>query len=87
MARRSGSVVALRPQATTLDAAARRFLADADLASTTKRVYRLTLDALTAEHVPANRLPISTSTLAIAPGGHPNSSTDGHVNSPTRATA
>jgi integrase/recombinase XerC/integrase/recombinase XerD len=49
MARSSGKVVALRPEAITIEAAARRFLSDRDLAPSTRRVYGGTLDALAAE--------------------------------------
>lgn len=45
MGRRAEAVVALRPEA-TIDTAARRFLAERDLAPTTRRVYGLTLAAL-----------------------------------------
>lgn len=49
MARSSGKVVALRPDTITVEAAARRFLSERDLAPSTRRVYGGTLDALAAE--------------------------------------
>lgn len=44
--KRSGTVVALRPDLVTVEAAARRFLTEKDLSPATRRVYGLTLDAL-----------------------------------------
>jgi integrase/recombinase XerC/integrase/recombinase XerD len=49
MARSSGKVVALRPDTITIEVAARRFLAERDLATSTRRVYGATLDALAAD--------------------------------------
>lgn len=49
MARSSGKVVALRPDTITVEAAARRFLSERDLAPSTRRVYGATLDALATE--------------------------------------
>ena len=49
MARPRSNVVALRPKTTTVEAAARRFLSERDLAPTTKRVYGLTLNSLAQE--------------------------------------
>jgi integrase/recombinase XerC/integrase/recombinase XerD len=49
MARSSGKVVPLRPDTLTVEAAARRFLSERDLAASTRRVYGATLDALAAE--------------------------------------
>lgn len=49
MARSSGKVVALRPDTITIEAAARRFLSERDLAPSTRRVYGATLDAFAAE--------------------------------------
>ena len=46
MPKRAGDVVALRPNVETIASAGRRFLAERDLAPTTRRVYGLTLDAL-----------------------------------------
>jgi integrase/recombinase XerC/integrase/recombinase XerD len=46
MAKRTGNVVALRPKVETIESASRQFLAERDLAPTTRRVYGLTLDAL-----------------------------------------
>jgi site-specific recombinase XerD len=54
MARSSGTVVALRPETVTVEAAARRFLSERDLAPSTRRVYGATLDALAAEVGPAS---------------------------------
>ncbi len=48
MARSNGKVVALRPDTITIEAAARRFLSERDLAPSTRRVYGATLDALAA---------------------------------------
>jgi integrase/recombinase XerC/integrase/recombinase XerD len=48
MARSSAKVVALRPDTMTVEAAARQFLSERDLAPSTRRVYGATLDALAA---------------------------------------
>jgi integrase len=46
MAKRSATVVALRPNVETIQSGSRRFLAERDLAPRTRRVYGLTLGAL-----------------------------------------
>jgi integrase/recombinase XerC/integrase/recombinase XerD len=56
MARSSGKVVALRPDTLTVEAAARRFLSERDLAPSTRRVYGATLDALAADVGPDSPL-------------------------------
>ena len=56
MARSSGTVVALRPETVTVEAAERRFLSERDLAPSTRRVYGATLDALAAEVGPDSPL-------------------------------
>ena len=53
MASLTDNVVALRPEALTFEAAARRFLAERDLSPGTRRVYRQTLDEL-ARHLGAD---------------------------------
>lgn len=49
MARSGGKVVALRPNSATIEGAGHQFLSERDLASSTRRVYRITLGALAAE--------------------------------------
>lgn len=49
MAKRTGTVVALRPEGATIEVAARRFLAERDLSPGTRRVYGASLDHLAAD--------------------------------------
>jgi site-specific recombinase XerD len=67
MARSSGTVVALRPDTITIEAAARRFLSERDLAPSTRRVYGATLDALAAAVGPDSPL---TEVTAAAVAAH-----------------
>lgn len=66
MARARGKVVALRPETVTVEAAARRFLSERDLAPSTRRVYGASLDALAAEVGPDIPLTDVTASLIEA---------------------
>lgn len=66
MARSSGKVVALRPDIITIEAAARRFLSERDLAPSTRRVYGGTLAALAAEVGPDTPLTYMTAAMVEA---------------------